>query len=490
MLVKRKSGILLHITSLPGKFGIGGLGREAYEFVDFLSEAGQKIWQILPTGPTGYGDSPYQTFSAFAGNPWLIDPQSLVALGLISRNDKAEMELEPETSRIDYGKIIAIKNNILRNAWQNFTPDNDYKIFREKNSFWLDDFSLFMSIKQHFGGTSWLDWEKDIKLAKSETVKRYRDLLKKDIEYYNFQQYIFFKQWFELKKYAESKSISVMGDLTIFVAMDSSDVWSDNKLFLFDDKQFPLLVAGVPPDYFSETGQLWGNPIYNWDNMVESDFKWWVQRMRLSLEMFELLRVDHFRGFAGYWAIPFGEKTAVKGNWLSAPGMKLFSKLQNEFTKLPIIAEDLGVITDDVIELRDKFNLPGMKVLQFAFDSGMDNPFLPHNYKENFAVYTGTHDNDTCRSWFEKLDPGRKNFVRKYIGCNLENVSWKMIETAWKSPANLAIAPMQDFLNLDSSARMNTPGKTGGNWQWKLTSGQLDSELARRIKRITTKYLR
>ena len=484
MKFSRSSGILLHITSLPGKFGIGSLGNEAFEFIDFLSEAGQKIWQILPTGPTGYGDSPYQTFSAFAGNPLLIDLEELHTEGLIEHNHLDLLE-ESNNEQVDFGRVIKFKYKILRIAYENFKTTNEYESFCEQEKYWLDDFSLFMALKQHFEGKSWKEWDKKLKTRDLSVLEDYRDKLKENINFNIFLQYIFFKQWEKVREYANSRNIKIFGDLPIFVAFDSSDAWSNPDIFLLDEEKNPIVVAGVPPDFFSETGQLWGNPLYNWEVLEKKDFKWWIQRVKAALKLVDIVRIDHFRGFAGYWAVPYEEKTAIKGTWEKAPGKKLFTILQNKLGELPIVAEDLGVITDDVTELRDSFNFPGMKILQFAFGSGADNPFLPHNFTENCVVYTGTHDNDTTLGWYKKLPEKEKNYLLEYLQFDGKNICWKLIETAWKSKADIAIAPMQDFLCLDSYARMNTPAVASGNWQWRVKKDQLNFELAKRIRNLT-----
>jgi len=487
--IVRSSGILLHITSLPGKEGIGTLGKKAFEFIDFMEEAQQKYWQILPTGPTGYGDSPYQTFSAFAGNPLLIDLEKLYEDGLLSKDQIGNIPVA-DPSVINFGDLINIKLPLLRTAFSNFSQTPEFEEFCKKEIYWLEDHSLFMALKNKFQGRSWLDWDKAYKLRDRSALDTSEIELKSEIELQKFLQYIFFKQWNEVKTYANQKGISIIGDIPIFVAMDSSDAWAENKIFQFDDDLNPLAVAGVPPDFFSATGQLWGNPLYNWEYLRITDFDWWKKRFAASLDIADLIRVDHFRGFSGYWSVPFGEENAINGKWISAPGIELFETLQHSFEDLPVIAEDLGVITDDVVELRDKFNFPGMKILQFAFGSGPDNPFLPHNFTENCVVYTGTHDNDTTCGWFKKLPTKNKEEVLNYLQTDGSSISWEMMEAAWRSKAILAVAPMQDLLELDSSARMNTPASMGTNWQWRLLPENLSIDLARKIRDLTWKYKR
>lgn len=484
MELERSSGVLLHITSLPGRSGIGTLGKNAYQFIDFLEEAYQKNWQILPTGPTGYGDSPYQTFSAFAGNPLLIDLQKLVDIGLLQQ-DQISLPAQLEGVRIDFGALINWKIPILKIAFTGFQETAEYKAFCNKQAFWLEEYAMFMALKQKFNGKSWSNWEKSYKFRETDALSKARNELDSEIKFQKFLQFMFFQQWQELKTYIKAKGISVIGDLPIFIAMDSADAWAKHEIFQFDQQLNPTAVAGVPPDYFSETGQLWGNPLYNWESLQENDFKWWKERFRASLAIADLIRVDHFRGFAGYWSVPYGEENAVRGKWIKAPGVSLFQSLQQEFAELPIIAEDLGVITEDVVELRDKFGFPGMKILQFAFGTGPENAYLPENYQENCVVFTGTHDNDTTVGWFRKLPDNLKKDVCDYLKTDGSNIHWDLIRTAWRSRANLAITPMQDLLGLDSEARMNTPANLGDNWQWRLRETDLNLELAHKLRDLT-----
>ena len=485
MNFERSSGILLHITSLHGKYGIGDLGEEAYNFIDFLSAAKQKLWQILPTGPTGYGDSPYQTFSAFAGNPLFIDLDNLVERTLLLPEDLIT-NLQFDNIKVEYEKVRKFKENKLKIAFTNFDFANTkFTDFITEESWWLDDFALFVSLKEHFNGKAWNEWDQEIKLHQQEAVNYYCKHLNKQVNYHKFCQFIFFEQWEKLKKYTNDKSIMIIGDIPIFISADSSDAWSNSQLFQFDKNNVPIKVAGVPPDYFSETGQLWGNPLYNWKVLEKQNFAWWIQRFKAMNKQVDIMRVDHFRGFESYWAVPAGENTAVNGEWEKAPGEKLFGAVLDELGEIPIIAEDLGIITKDVEKLRDKFDFPGMKILQFAFDSDLKNDYLPHNFNKNCVVYTGTHDNETTLGWFKNSSVERKDFLKAYLQKEEIDICWVMLELAWKSDANIAVAPLQDFLCLDNTARMNTPGNPDGNWQWRVEQKQLSSDLAQKIKALT-----
>jgi len=479
----RSGGVLLHITSLPNRQGIGTLGREAFDFIDFMKAAELQVWQICPLGPTGYGDSPYQTFSAFAGNPLLIDLEGLLELGLLKKEEVAELSLLP-VNRTDFGSLFRQKNKLLKQAYERFRKNEDYDEFCENNAFWLHEYALFMALKDYFGGQAWNSWTPDIKLRKPLAMEHFSISLLSEIDYYKFLQFIFDLQWEKLHRYASEQGISIFGDIPIFVAFDSADAWSNRHLFYFDENGNPTVVAGVPPDYFSATGQLWGNPLYNWQKMQENDFKWWQERFTHSLKMFDLIRVDHFRGFAGYWAVPAGEPTAVKGSWQPALGDELFKTLLHSLGEMPVVAEDLGVITPDVTALRKKYGFPGMKIFQFAFAGGESNPYLPHNYEENCVAYTGTHDNDTSVGWFRKISDAEKKYVCDYLHCAEADVCRSMIDSIWKSNAFLAVAPMQDFLELGSEARLNTPGVAAGNWQWRMRKEQLDNCLVERIRNL------
>ncbi|HSP86905.1 MAG TPA: 4-alpha-glucanotransferase [Ignavibacteriaceae bacterium] len=497
MKFERSAGILLHPTSLPGKYGIGDLGYEVFNFINFLEASGQKLWQVFPLGPTGYGDSPYQCFSAFAGNPNLISPEKLRDTGFLSDKD---IESIPSHNplHIDYGLVIDYKKSILNKAFKNFKKDSksikkDFEEFIEKNKDWLEDFSLFMAAKEFHKGVAWPDWDKDLVVRKPEALKKWKENLSDAITYNNFVQYIFQKQWNDVKTYANSKGIKIIGDMPIFVAYDSSDVWANNKIFTLTKEGKLEYVAGVPPDYFSATGQLWGNPLFIWEEMEKDDFKWWRNRFTKLLELIDIIRIDHFRGFEAYWRIPGDAKTAQSGKWIKAPGEKLFTTLKKYFGELPILAEDLGVITKPVEELRDKFEFPGMKILQFAFGTGMDRKFLPHNIIPNSVVYTGSHDNDTTRAYFEKEKKSGNDIyahVQKYLDYYGDDIVQKLIKTAYATVADIVIIPMQDVLNLGGEARMNFPGKPGGNWTWRFTWKQVPDFLAGSYKELAELYER
>ncbi|MFO7820207.1 MAG: 4-alpha-glucanotransferase [Halanaerobacter sp.] len=495
MKFNRSSGVFLHPTSLPGKNGIGSLGEEAYNFIDFLTEAKQRVWQMCPLGPTGYGDSPYQCFSAFAGNPYLINLERLVAEGYLAKNDLEGVEEFPK-AKVDYGRVIDFKISSLRKAFNNFeesaSPEerNGFEEFCSENRDWLNDYALFRAIKEKFDGQSWTKWDDDIRFREEDALKRYRQESKDEIEFRKFLQYIFFKQWDEVKDYANQKGIKILGDIPIFVAMDSADAWANPEMFFFDDNLKPTKVAGVPPDYFNENGQLWGNPLYNWQQLKENNYQWWVKRIKKQLDLVDIIRLDHFRGFSQYWAVPYGAETAINGEWEDGPGKELFKVIKAQLGELPIVAEDLGVITDDVEELRDYFEFPGMKILQFAFDNQEENDYLPPYESENCIVYTGTHDNNTTLGWYEediKEDDKEDmlEYLDEYLAEQHNNIVWDLIELGWESKALLAIAPLQDFLVLGSEARFNTPGTSADNWQWRYTKDMINEELIERIKGVT-----
>jgi 4-alpha-glucanotransferase len=490
---KRSSGILLHPTSLPGNYGIGSLGKGAFGFVDFLHAAGQKLWQVLPLGHTGYGDSPYQCFSTFAGNPILIDLDLLAGEGLLDRNALNSLPAFDE-NRVDYGKVIGFKHKQLKTAYLRFSEQHEkpeaYQQFIENNEGWLEEYVLFMALKERYDGKPWWEWPEALMQHQQKAVEKAKTELANETGFYRFCQYHFCTQWHNLKQYANDKGISIIGDIPLYVAHDSADVWSDTKYFQFDSNRKPMKVAGVPPDYFSETGQLWGNPLYNWEYMKANGFTWWHKRMQASLEMFDLVRIDHFRGFEAYWAVPYGEETAINGEWVKAPGMELFDTLRKKMGDLPVIAEDLGIITPEVEALRNEFEFPGMKILQFAFHSDHGNEYLPHNYDRNFVVYTGTHDNDTLAGWYKNLEKPIKHKVLEYTDSYSKNVVKKLIRLAWSSVASMALIPLQDLLEAGSEARMNTPGTPSGNWQWRFTEEQLTEEHARWLARLTQIYSR
>ncbi len=496
MLDSRASGILLHPTSLPSRFGIGDLGNEAYQFVDFLADGYQQIWQILPIGPTGFGNSPYLSYSALAGNPLLIAPAKLQEAGLLNEADFYHLPEFP-LDRVDYDLVIETKLPLLRKAWNNFkakaTKEQlaDFHEFSDRHNDWLDDYALFMAIKDAQGGSSWHQWDKAIAKRDPEAMTEWATRLETEIFFHKFLQYQFFSQWKQLKQYANQKGIVIFGDIPIYVAHDSVDVWSHPDIFHLNEKTGePALMAGVPPDYFSATGQLWGNPVYNWEELQKTDFHWWIARVRGILEYVDIIRIDHFRGFQAFWAVKEGEKTAMKGKWLEAPGEEFFTLLEQQLGKLPIVAEDLGVITPEVEALRDKFNFPGMKILQFAFDSDRANGFLPFNFvNRNCIVYTGTHDNDTTVGWFERRDLEAQRRVVDYFGCVCsDGIHWALIRTAMSSVANISIFPFQDILGLGSDAKMNKPSHPEGNWEWRSRVEAFNQELSDRLKYMSYFY--
>lgn len=500
MKFNRESGILLHPTSLPSKYGIGELGSEAYDFVDFLVGSRQKLWQILPLGPVGYGESPYQCFSAFAGNTMIISIEKLMEQKLLFQED---IDVLPvfNTRLVEFERVKVFKSALYRKAFGRFKAAGDnveYDVFLKENNYWLDEFSLFMALKDHFGGIAWNLWDKEIAFRNPKAMEDYRNILVREIEYQRFLQYIFFSQWLELKAYANNKGVEIIGDLPIFISYDSSDAWSRRSFFELDAAGNPSKVAGVPPDYFSATGQFWGNPHYKWDEMEKDEFKWWRDRLDMLLKVVDIIRIDHFRGFESYWEIPGGQKTAQIGSWVKAPGRKLFQTLKAYKNDIPIIAEDLGVITKEVEELKNEFEFPGMKILQFTFGRGSEERFLPHNYEENAVVYTGTHDNDTTVGWYLKVkdtDPKAIDELKSYFNITEEigerAICWTLIENALSSRANTAIIPLQDILCLGSEARMNTPNTIGGkNWAWRLEEGQLTSKLEEKLAHLSVLYNR
>jgi 4-alpha-glucanotransferase len=504
VIFPRASGILLHPTSLPGPFGIGDLGDEAYAFAEFLAASGQSLWQVLPLGPTGYGDSPYQCFSAFAGNTLLISPQKLLQAGLLSNDDLSQPPRFGE-GRVQFGEVIEYKKTLLKKCFDNFKRSGDAGLqgefldFCRETQWWLEDFALFRALKDAHGGVEWTKWEPKFASRDEAALASASERLSETVEAEKFCQFLFFKQWAALKAYCRERNIRIIGDAPIFVASDSADVWTHPELFKLDQDRCARVVAGVPPDYFSKTGQLWGNPIYDWDAMRSTGFRWWIDRLRATLETVDILRIDHFRGFAACWEVPGEDKTAERGKWVDVPGRELFTTLRNTFGELPIIAEDLGVITPDVEALRDDFGFPGMRVLQFAFRGDSKTIDLPHNYIRNCVVYTGTHDNDTTVGWFRSRagagstrnaeDIARERaYCRRYLNSRGHEIHWDLIRAAWASVADTAVAPLQDVLGLDSRARMNLPASQRGNWQWRYRPSSLTRRLSDRLGEMTLLY--
>ena len=491
--MERSSGILLHISSLPGEDGIGGMGKDAFQFVDFLAKTNQKIWQILPLGPVGYGNSPYQSYSAFAGNPVFIDIQQLVNDRLISKSLVTNQHFK--VKKVEFDRVEEWKMVIFREAYVGFKNNfhrynEEYDKFMSHNSWWLNDYALFRSLKSKNEETVWNTWDKKFIIRDQQALQKAYQELHAEIDFHRFLQFLFFRQWFKLKDYANSKGIRMIGDVPLYVSLDSADVWANQDVFQLDDDSKPILVGGVPPDYFSETGQLWGNPVFDWERMAARDFDWWLARIHFNLRMFDQVRVDHFRGLESFWAVAADEKTAIVGEWLPAKGHELFVRLKEQYGNLNIIAEDLGIITPEVEKLRDDFGLPGMKVLQFAFGSDAENTNLPHNYNSNFVVYTGTHDNDTTLGWFNSIEKAERKMLRRYIRGNGKELVRQMIEYVWASAAMTAIIPMQDVLGLDTDARMNTPGTASGNWDWRFSWAQIRSNHPLFLKEITKRYNR
>ena len=504
MRLKRSSGILLHPTSLPGRFGVGDLGDEAYRFVDWLASAGQAYWQIMPLGPTGYGDSPYSSFSAFAGNTYLVSPEKLVESGLL---DAADIETAPglPAGRVDYGEVIEYKRGLLEKAFRNFQSmrrtdeglRRDYEGFEGFAATWLDDWALFAALRDEYEGEPWNTWAAGLARREPAAVEAARQSFTERVEAHKFSQYVFFQQWLKLKKYANGRGVRVVGDMPIFVAHNSADVWSKPELFKLKEDGGPSVVAGVPPDAFSATGQLWGNPIYDWGRMRADKYAWWVARVRETLKIVDVVRLDHFRGFAAYWEVPAEHETAERGRWVEAPGREVFDAMRDALgADLPIVAEDLGTITPDVHALRDDYDFPGMRVLQFAFGGDPHDTHLPHEYTRNTVAYTGTHDNDTVVGWFRRrsrpdasdVEKRERQLCLKYLGTDGAEINWDFIRAAQMSTAVLSVAQLQDVLGLPEEARMNTPASTEGNWGWRFRAGALTDSLAARLREMTWMY--
>lgn len=488
----RESGILLPVSSLPSNYGIGCFSKEAYEFIDFLHASGQKNWQILPLGPTGYGDSPYQAFSTFAGNPYYIDLETLMEEGLLTEAECEAADFGSSEAYVDYGKIYFARFAVLRRAFDRFdTTKQDFQEFIHREGYWLEDYCLYMAIKNSMGGVAWTDWDAPLRDRQEDALCDAREKLAQEISFCRFLQYMFYGQWNRVRKYAAAKGIKIIGDIPIYVAFDSADTWANPQLFQFTEENLPIAVAGCPPDGFSATGQLWGNPLYNWNHHKETGYVWWQKRMAHCFKMYDVVRVDHFRGFDEYYAIPYGDKTAEFGHWEKGPGLELFETLKRNLGELNIIAEDLGFLTESVLKLVKDTGYPGMKVLQFAFDSREESDYLPHNYRNNCVVYTGTHDNDTTRGWYESMNEEDRKFAIRYMNnanTPIEDISWDFIRMAQASVADLCVIPMQDYLGLGKEARINMPSTLGDNWKWRLKKGQITEKLSSDIRCITKLY--
>jgi 4-alpha-glucanotransferase len=496
VMSKRTSGILMHVTSLPSSFGIGDLGPGAYRFADFLELSGQRLWQVLPLTPTDpiQGNSPYSSPSTFAGNPLIISPELMVDEGFLESRD-IDRPAPEDGAPVDYAGVIEFKRDILDRAYDRFSgreERREFEGFRYKNSHWLEDFALFMVLKEHFKGLVWSDWPAEVRDRKPDTLAAFRKQLAGEIDKQRFFQFLFFKQWHALKAYCNAKGIRMVGDIPIYVSYDGTDAWADSEIFKLDASKKPTHVAGVPPDYFSSTGQLWGNPVYSWDVCKSTNFKWWLRRMEHVLSLYDIVRIDHFRGLVAYWEVPAGSENAVNGAWIDVPSKAFFDTMVKRFPDFPIIAEDLGVITPDVRDVMDDYKFPGMKVLLFAFGADdPDHPYLPHNYEPDFVVYTGTHDNNTARGWFENVATAEERArLARYVGRDIDrnNVHWELVRLAMASVADTAITPMQDVLGLGQEARMNLPGVLQGHWQWRMSGKGLEPALAMALRELTRTY--
>ncbi|MDB9518950.1 4-alpha-glucanotransferase [Roseofilum reptotaenium CS-1145] len=505
MAFERASGILLHPTSLPSSFGIGDLGENAYRFIDFLARSGQKIWQILPLGPTGYEHSPYtMNYSAFAGNPLMISLEQLATEGLLNSEELIPLNGEDILpNRVNFDRVIPHKYGFLKQAYETFKEQlaeeenpalTNFTQFCQEQASWLDDYVLFMSLMEENGGQAWNHWERSLARREPQSLARKKETLVDSILYHQFLQFKFFEQWRNLRQYTNEKGIQIIGDVSIYVCHNSADVWANPEIFKLDPQTLePAWMAGVPPDYFSATGQLWGNPVYDWNKLQETNYAWWIERFRATLQYVDVVRIDHFRGFEAYWQVPAGEETAMNGEWVKAPGFEFFQTLGEELGSLPVLAEDLGIITPEVEELRDHFNFPGMKILLFAFGGGSDNAYLPHNYPQNSICYTGTHDNDTAVGWWEKASQKEKQHLAEYLGYSspeeITEISWLLIRIALSAVAVWAILPLQDLFSLDNQGRMNDPSVSAGNWRWRYADpGMLSQELGDRLLHLTQSY--
>lgn len=490
----REQGILMPVSSIPSRYGMGTFGRESYEFVDFLKKAGQKLWQILPLGPVGYGASPYQSFSTFAGNPYYIDLEFLIEDGYLTREECDACDFGDHENYIDYEKMYLHRFPLLRKAWERavkkgLETKKDYVAFLKKSMNWLDDYALYMALKDAFPGKCFIEWERDIRLREPLAMAKYRRELADEIRFYQFQQYLFDKQWRELKLYANKAGVKIVGDIPIYVAFDSADTWAHPELFQLDESGMPTAVAGCPPDAFSSTGQLWGNPLYNWEYHQKTNYAWWMQRIGYCYELYDVVRIDHFRGFDEYWSVPYGAETAAGGHWEKGPGIELFETMKRKLGKKRVIAENLGFLTDSVVKLLEDTGYPGMKVLQFAFDANGESIYLPHNYDHNCVVYTGTHDNETTAGWITTRTEQDRDFLERYLNRKRdEDLCWELIRTAVASVADIAIIPIQDYLALGNEARINTPSTLGDNWKWRMSKGATTDELAEKIYGLTKMY--
>lgn len=496
MAQKRKCGVLLPVSSLPSKYGIGCFDKKAYEFVDALKEAGQSYWQILPLGPTSYGDSPYQSFSTFAGNPYFISIEALIEEGVLTKKECDKVDFGTDTTSVDYAKLYEGRMQLLRKAYErsNIYMDPEFRRFQEEEAWWLKDYALFMAVKKRFGGIPWSEWAEDIRLRWQNALDYYREEMYFEIEFQEYMQFKFRQQWMALKSYANEKGIQIIGDIPIYVAMDSADTWANPWLFKLDEKNCPIQVAGCPPDGFSATGQLWGNPLYNWEVHRNSGYEWWIKRISNCFRLYDVVRIDHFRGFDEYYSIPFGDQTAERGHWEKGPGMDLFWKVRETLGEKPVIAEDLGYVTDSVRDLVRDSGFPGMKVLEFAFDSrdsGCANDYLPHNYPVNSVAYTGTHDNETLAGWWGSISKDEQKLTREYL-CDTytpeAELNKPLISLIMRSAAKWCVIPMQDYLGLDNKCRMNTPSTVGTNWKWRIRKNQLSVKLQKEIHAVTLRY--
>ena len=493
VMTNRLGGILLHPTSLPGMHGIGEIGKATNLWIDWLADAGCSLWQILPLGPTGYGDSPYQSFSSFAGNTLLIDLDRLIEEGLLSTQD---LDPRPEFSphRVDYSLVMDYKERLLALASERYLSGaadhlkDDFELYCEAQAAWLDDFALFMALKKSHQGVAWPAWGQPLVVRQQEAVERAAKQLGKEVEDQRFRQFIFFRQWEAVRQHAAKAGVTIIGDIPFFTAHDSADVWPNHDLFQLDETGEPIVVSGVPPDYFSSTGQRWGNPHYRWDILRAKEYRWWIDRFKATLEMVDIVRLDHFRGFEASWEIPGDAPTAEIGRWAPGPGRAFLQALEKELGELPIIAEDLGIITPEVTALRDEFNLPGMKILQFGFEGDPQHDFLPHNYPQRCVAYTGTHDNDTSKGWYDSAPEGARAFCRRYLGSDGRNISWDMIRALWASVAEWVVVPLQDVFGMSTEARMNYPGTLENNWRWRFTEKQLSQDLAVKLRDLSFLY--